>query len=591
MSEQQRAPSPTDAAAAAAAAARDLSSRQLHVGFSQTDSAERGASASHALTQAPSAAASGLGSPFSFQSMTNPFGPPQAALGGPAAAAIERNAAAAVAAALAATIAKNKQIESAVAAAAAATANASAQSVPWERRTLVQRICTVSDAQLKVYVLTALWPNELYVATIKNWNASDVAAVCTRMNLPQTKLANDKSSIQRTIEKWAEAHPEACAIDDPVFVRTRKSQAAKVLAARLRLTRDREEDEEDDGEGDQEQDEAADASYNPLQRRTQSPARTDNRASSNAAAVSSEMHAQLFNLPLVAASPVRGPPRAREAILQAHGESNSRAMFQQAPTVRFSSSSSEEARREEAPYGQSGQQRNSSRERSDGYNSGGERRSSQRQQPRRDPRDTLQQQNRGQRSSRPEQRNVMEWHFGDGVGEDSVPDSVYGSQYRPRPGTGDVAIAPNWIEKITSGGASTLEAAICAGETKVLSKRNYREMVNLARVIDMLRQGNVSGAEELAVRRLIGVRLADSRNGDWSACNTLENQSEERFFMEGPYFNQLMRETNAQTAHNVVKKSAADSSSTAAATANKPKTWTGAVGASGGPLPARAAGQ
>ncbi len=81
----------------------------------------------------------------------------------------------------------------------------------------------------------------------------------------------------------------------------------------------------------------------------------------------------------------------------------------------------------------------------------------------------------------------------------------------------------------SSGGTSVLR--VFRDDVSFASERNRRECLALARIVDAALHGDVKQVLELAVRRLAGVHTADSSNGNWSACDAIEQVMSRQSFL------------------------------------------------------------
>lgn len=68
-------------------------------------------------------------------------------------------------------------------------------------------------------------------------------------------------------------------------------------------------------------------------------------------------------------------------------------------------------------------------------------------------------------------------------------------------------------------------------EVEFRTERNKKECLVLAEVVDALRRGDIHSALDLTTRRLAGVHLADSTNGNWNMCDALESRGSTQSFV------------------------------------------------------------
>jgi hypothetical protein len=358
-------------------------------------------------------------------------------------------------------------------------------------------------------VLHSWWPNELYLELINEWQTKQLEKVCTRLGIVTSNKAGMRTSVRNRIERWAKDNPLLVPCD-PTGAAPR-TRAAGVKAAKAAVVAQRiagcnvpkvKYSEDDGGAVTEADDSDADSDYEP-------PTRIDSRSRSSARAVShrgagyqslsKELAAALSSLPSVSAS---APSRDRES-----ARSGRRGAAVPVATAVRASRSRRSRRRDPSPSSSSSLSDSDSDD--DSFTSEEDDRSAHRRSSRRS--------------------------------------SGRSSSSRDK----DDSLVSEWINNVLIDGSTVFER-YTAATAKWTSERNRKEVLVLAKIVDLIRLGNSRQALDRAMRRIAGVQ-AQEQSGSWMMSNVLENNMEEQSFLPLRTWNAALKQASR---FETVRKSA-----------------------------------
>ena len=358
---------------------------------------------------------------------------------------------------------------------------------PFDELPSWKQLLRLTDDELVDTVLHSWWPNELYLELINEWETKQLEQVCTRLGIVTSNKAGMRTSVRNRIERWAKDNPLLVPCDPTgAAPRTRaagvKAAKAAVVAQRIaRCNAPEVKYSEDDGGAVTEADDSdADSDYEPPTRidsRSRSSARAVSHRGAGSQSLSKELVAALSSLPSVSAS---APSRDREST-----RSGRRGAAVPVATAVRASRSRRSRRRDPSPSSSSSLSDSDSDD--DSFTSEEDDRSAHRRSSRRS--------------------------------------SGRSSSSRDK----DDSLVSEWINNVLSDGSTVFER-YTAVTAKWNNERNRKEVLVLAKIVDLIRLGHGRQALNRAMRRIAGVQAAD-QHGSWQISNVLENNMEEQSFL------------------------------------------------------------
>jgi len=356
-----------------------------------------------------------------------------------------------------------------------------------------------------------------------------------RLDIVLSNTAGMRTSVKKRIERWATDNPLLVPLDpSSAAPRSRKvgAKAAKaaVIAQRIaaRNAPKVQYSEDDAGTATEADNSDADSDYDPSARpdsRVRSSARGASHRGAGNHSLSKELVAALSSLPSVSAF---APSRDREST-----RSGRRGASAPTPTVVRASRSHRSRRRDSSPSSSSSSSDSDFDE--DSFLS--------------------------EEDERPTHRHS------------SRHSSNRGSSSRGK----DDLLVSEWIHNVLVDGTTVFERFTTA-TAKWSGERNRKEVLVLAKIIDLIRSGNSRQALDRAMRRIAGVQAAE-QSGSWMMSNVLENNMEAQSFLPARAWNAALKQASRLEAMR--KNSQAAGGSGSSAGKDKPKSSGGSSGSSG----------